>query len=157
MSRFSPASNAAYSGDAVYLYSTRDDPEIAYRPSSVLAPNAKKRKASRSPEAREDSRATGSRRRSRSGSRSTGESEESEENEDLMEILEIMRRRPPDDDTDSEEDSEDSELENEEDMSPAESRMDDKFKTPVIMPRRRFFGHCNIETVKDGALRMFYG
>ena len=31
--------------------------------------------------------------------------------------------------------------------------LDEKFKTPVIMPRRKFTGHCNVETVKDGSRR----
>lgn len=32
----------------------------------------------------------------------------------------------------------------------AESALNDKFKAPLIMPRNRYAGACNVRTVKDG-------
>ena len=49
----------------------------------------------------------------------------------------------------------DTEEEEEEGEGPddADAEMDDddgSFNLPIIYPRARYFGHCNVETVKDG-------
>ena len=50
---------------------------------------------------------------------------------------------------DENEDEEDSEYPT---SSSEEKEIDEKFKAPIIMPRRRFSGHRNMDTIKDGAL-----
>lgn len=158
----STSGNAAYSGDAVYLYSTRDETELPHRLSAVLSPNAKKQKTSHSPDISMEGPSSARRQhddtasqRSRASSHEVTNNEGDEDDEDLLDFLEVIRRGPRDDpdvgdDEDSTNSGEESDIENDEDLSPPEIRLDGKFKTPVIMPRMRFSGHCNIETVKDG-------
>lgn len=31
-------------------------------------------------------------------------------------------------------------------------RVDKKFRTPIVLPRREYRGHCNVDTIKDGDL-----
>ncbi|KAI0723306.1 WD40 repeat-like protein [Earliella scabrosa] len=145
----------SYSSDAIYLYSTRDDPEptsIASRESSILPPN-KRRKH------RQDSPGFGS------GSIATtphNELTEEEADRDAMmeeDIERISAESSPspnrerlddlmnvDDEDDRPEDG-DEEEEYEEDE---ESQGDQRYKeVPTIMPRSRYDGVCNVETVKD--------
>ncbi|KAL5527685.1 hypothetical protein ACEPAG_6486 [Sanghuangporus baumii] len=139
----------AYSADAVYLYSIRDDPqEEQTRPSSVLKPNSTDKNTDCSftrtntdtnikpedvPIPDSDSFSTSSIARSLSHLTS--------ETEDDNLTLE--------DEEDDEEDDEDDEDGEDEDGDVASLELDEKFKTPVLMPRRKFVGHCNVETVKD--------
>lgn len=145
---------AAYSSDAIYLYSTRDDPEptsIASRESSILPPN-KRRKH------RQDSPGSGS-----IATTPHNELTEEEADRDAMmeeDIERISAESSPspsrerlddlmnvDDEDDRPEDG-DEEEEYEEDE---ESQGDQRYKeVPIIMPRSRYDGVCNVETVKDG-------
>jgi WD repeat-containing protein 42A len=54
-----------------------------------------------------------------------------------------------DTDSDTEDDEED---EDEDDRLFAPEDADSHQAVPVVYPRTRFTGHCNIETVKDGAI-----
>ncbi|KAI0660981.1 WD40 repeat-like protein [Cubamyces menziesii] len=137
----------SYSSDSVYLYSTKDDPQptsMASTESALLRPNSRRR--SRRPQ-------------------SVGGSDTGMADEDVMMDEDIDRiraestpspprtRRPvvedaphegdPDTREDVEEDEEDESEEHEEDSQ------DQYSKLPTIMPRLRYRGACNVETVKD--------
>lgn len=147
-----------------------DDAAAPYRSPAVLPPNAKKRKTTHSPTNSMESPSFTRRQHddtesqiSRSSSHELSDDEECEDTEEFLNFIEIMRRGQQDDDPEAVEDEDstdnsgDSDIENDEDLSPPEMSLDGKFKTPVIMPRMRFSGHCNIETVKDGTLYAIYG
>ena len=120
----------AYSGDAVYLYSTRDEPQEPPSTrdiSPILAPNTKKRKATLSDYA----------------DGGTGESS--------SDVDVDMTYNPFD--LPSLEDISDDEDDESEDMSESAfhpHELPERFKAPQVFPRSRFAGACNVETIKDG-------
>lgn len=68
-------------------------------------------------------------------------------------ISEIDDQSQEDDaDSDTEDDEEDEEDEDEGDRLFTPEDADSHQAVPVVYPRTRFTGHCNIETVKDGAI-----
>lgn len=149
-------SSIAYSSDAIYLYSTRDDPEpmsMASRQSSILSPNKRTKLPSPGAANSQQPAAEGSDRDAMmeedierifaEESQSEGEGEELEPllaramEEDALDI------RPEDEEDDEEEEYEDDVYEG----GQGDVRYDN---VPTIMPRSQFKGVCNVETVKDG-------
>lgn len=129
----------AYSSDAVYLYNTHDEPqpdrESARTP--ILLPNVKRRKLE-SPseipitECSDDS----------TDFPDVEMMDETETHSNLPPPLERAEGSVFEDDS-----SLDEEFENpyEDDVNPNHHP-----KVPVVLPRLRFAGACNVETVKDG-------
>lgn len=115
----------AYSGDAVYLYSTRDDPqdEDESHGSSILPPNREHR-TDLIPIASDESHID-------------VQLAETEDNE----VSSPLQRATQDHDDLDETDEDDFTL----DAMP----WDDP-GVPILLPRRRFAGAGNVETVKDG-------
>ncbi|KAI0026963.1 WD40-repeat-containing domain protein, partial [Vararia minispora EC-137] len=109
----------AYSSDAVYLYSTRDDAEVVSAASEpgILTPNAKfERKINRaSPPSSRDWVADPGDFLPGGFTADEDEEEEGEGGGDDNDVL----------------------------------MPDGHDNVPVVLPRRRFTGHCNIETIKD--------
>ena len=152
--------SAAYSSDAIYLYSTRDDPEptsMASRESSLLPPNKKRQRLN------EDSDGCDT---------LESDSEEAQEraerdammDEDIERILAedtpsprrrrelrpLLSNNMDEDDPDVRHADEDDEDEDEDDNEEL-SHGDDRYsKVPTLMPRSRFEGVCNVETIKVG-------
>lgn len=134
----------SYHLDGVFLYSTRDEPKIfedKQGPHSILTPNTKQRRlcTTKSP--------------SLHGEPLTGPDMEMIVEDQLESILadnaisEIDDQSQEDDaDSDTEEDEED---EDEGDRLFTPEDADSHQAVPVVYPRTRFTGHCNIETVKD--------
>ncbi|OSD04253.1 WD40 repeat-like protein [Trametes coccinea BRFM310] len=142
----------SYSADAVYLYSTKDDPQptnMASTESSIVPPNRK-----RSPE-----------RHDRHLSESETDMDQDRMDEDALmeEDIERIRAestpspprasRPNVEEVVDEEDPDQRETDDDEEDE-EEVRDDDLVDpryvgVPVIMPRSRFVGACNVETVKD--------
>lgn len=131
----------SYHSDGVFLYSTRDEPEIfegKRDPHSILTPNAKQRRLCKmkSP--------------SSHGEPSIGPDVEMIV-EDRLESL-LADNAMDDTDNQSQEDDEDSDAEEDEDegdrlFTPEDA--DSHQAVPMVYPRMRFTGHCNIETIKD--------
>ncbi|KAH7914318.1 WD40-repeat-containing domain protein [Hygrophoropsis aurantiaca] len=124
----------AYSSDAVYLYSTRDVPEdretASRSPSrSAALPNPKRRKIERSSQLPESDTKILAR-------------------EEPSIMVDGTDEDPDDSMDDSDEGSNDDSSEAEE-AEPMMDRVLIHEKIPIIYPRSRFAGHCNIETVKD--------
>jgi len=122
------AGTVAFNSDAVYLYSTRDEPGSLGK-AAILPPNPKRRKCSRigvgtSPSCR-------SRRHEEVAGSESRNAESATMN--LHDDLDIT--------DDSENETED------EDLTISTDEQDD---VPFIYPRSRFAGHCNVETIKDG-------
>ncbi|TFY70163.1 hypothetical protein EVG20_g2843 [Dentipellis fragilis] len=128
----------SYSSDAVYLYSTHDDPEefTEHRnsPKSLLPANAKGKATSRSP--------------SVNGPVDVDADWTMEEQEALM--------ADEDDQTDSDPQSDastairEADVENEpEEEEEEEDHIALHSDVPIVYPRKRFVGACNAETVKD--------
>ncbi|KAF9259539.1 WD40 repeat-like protein [Marasmius fiardii PR-910] len=125
----------AYSGDAVYLYSALDDPESPKPSLSMLRSNSKRRKISlplvEHFQNDDDSKS------------SDGESIEMEDDDDGEEAS----------DKPASENEEEHESENEEDEDEEGSIWDDDDAfhpwVPLIMPRKRYVGARNTDTVKD--------
>jgi hypothetical protein len=141
--------NAAYSGDAVYLYSTADEPESedasSPSPSPILSSNAKRRKIDgdgivkispdiddgnqvevevvqlppRSTDSADSSSNIDEDMQSNDGDNGEEDSNEDEDYIDFIDIDEI----------------------DEADFQPY---------VPMVMPRRRFVGARNVDTIKDG-------
>ncbi|KAG1783294.1 WD40 repeat-like protein [Suillus placidus] len=131
----------SYHSDGVFLYSTRDEPEIfedKQGPHSILTPNAKRRRLSttKSPS-------------------SHGEPLTDPDVEMIVEdqLESLFADNVMDDiDDQSQEDDEDGDDEDDEDegdrlFTPEDA--DSHRAVPVVYPCARFTGHCNIETVKD--------
>lgn len=115
----------AFNSDAVYLYSTRDEPGPTDKKSSVLPPNV--------------AEAPLETRDSRDGDESQGVVEEDEDG--TMEVDELLGESETNDDMQADEpDGNDS----------GRRATDAHADVSVIYPRKRFSGHCNVETVKDG-------
>ncbi|KAI0638189.1 WD40 repeat-like protein [Trametes polyzona] len=145
----------SYSADAVYLYSTKDDPQPSSMKTtepSVLPPNKAQKRRQPPVEASSDSemaireewserdalmdddieriRAESTPSPAREQQRTEGEASDMDEDPDSREA-----------DSDSDEEKEEEE---------EEPRGDERFeRVPTIMPRARFAGACNVETVKD--------
>ena len=141
---------AAYSADAIYLYSVLDDPQstsVTNTESAILQPNKQSARTKRlhSPETttiqdmlERDTRMEEDIERILADSTSSGSPEE---NTPLLDGAMDEDGDDIDDDT-----ADDEEDEGEE--STGDQRYSD---VPVVMPRARFAGVCNVETVKDGA------
>ena len=125
------ASTSAFSYDAVYLYSTRDEPgnTESLGTSTILPPNPKRRKH------------TGSDTDISPAPSSPFCRREEAEDESRNPESDMDFHRDVDDSDESEDEIED------EDLSISVDEQDD---IPVIYPRSRFAGHCNVETIKDG-------
>lgn len=134
----------SYHLDGVFLYSTRDEPRILEDKQgshSILTPNTKQRRlcTTKSP--------------SSHGEPLTGPDMEMIVEDQLESILadngmnEIDYQSQEDDaDSDTEDDEED---EDEVDRLFTPEDADSHQAVPVVYPRMRFTGHCNIETIKD--------
>ncbi|KAG7096934.1 hypothetical protein E1B28_004333 [Marasmius oreades] len=119
----------SYSGDAIYLYSTLDDPEPPRPSTSMLKAKSKRRKISPF---------------------SAGQDEDSSRGSDVESELEM-------DDDGSKAGSDSPSLETEEDHEVEDDEDDDEEDdnafnpwVPVIMPQKRYAGTRNTDTVKDG-------
>lgn len=131
---------AAYSSDAVYLYSTLDSPQDQARsPPAVLPPNRRSRTPSSADTSEDRSPMTGT-----------------SVTNDMMEA-DIDRYLDEEDRQGAIEGGEDDE--NTTDNEDADDEGDDendsttqKFhpNVPLVYPRGRYIGACNVETVKDG-------
>lgn len=134
----------SYHLDGVFLYSTRDEPGISEDkrgPRSILTPNAKQRRlyTTKSPS-------------------SHGEPLICPDVEMIVEdqlestladnVMNESDDQSQEDDTDSDTED-DEEDEDEDDRLFAPEDADSHQAVPVVYPRTRFTGHCNIETVKD--------
>ncbi|KAH9899867.1 WD40 repeat-like protein [Cubamyces lactineus] len=140
----------SYSSDSVYLYSTKDDPQptsMASAASALLRPNS--RQGSRRPQTTSDS--------------DTGVVDEDDMmDQDIDRIRAESTPSPPrtrqpviedtiyDGDPDTREDVEEDEEDEGDEGSAHEGESEDPYsKLPTIMPRSRYRGACNVETVKD--------
>ncbi|KAG1754079.1 WD40 repeat-like protein [Suillus paluster] len=137
----------SYNSDGVFLYSTRDEPEILQdkRPHSILTPNPKRRRlgTTKSPSSRSEPL--------------TGPDVDMIVEDRLESFLADDAYAMDDADDESQDDEEDDEEDDDEDEEDAAE--DDRMFTPedadahqavpVVYPRMRFTGHCNVETVKD--------
>jgi len=129
----------SYSSDAVYLYSMYDEAHENFETkSAILPPNTRKRKASQSLD--DDSEPTSSSEEGSSSSSSSSTQGGTSINEDLDNFLRHLGASSREF-TENEETSEDEET--------ADLQMARKFQVPVVLPRRRFAGACNVETIKD--------
>lgn len=119
----------------MYLYSTRDEPG-ARKQSCILPPNSdKKRDVAKLP-----SKAT-SRSSSVTG-KNIEEREILEEDEETeMEVDDLFSDSDDDNDMTADEPDGDDD---------GRGAVDAHSEVPVVYPRMRFSGHCNVETVKDG-------
>ena len=111
----SELTTSAYSSDAVYLYSVRDDPQERVRTTGVVPPNR--------------------RSKSRLDLSNAGDSPVSIASALLEGSMDNEEEEAMDEDEDEDEDTE----------------VDIRFRTPIVLPRRKYVGACNTETVKDGA------
>ncbi|KAG1892413.1 WD40 repeat-like protein [Suillus subluteus] len=140
----------SYHSDGVFLYSTRDEPEIfedMRGPHSILTPNAKQRQlcTRKSP--------------SSHGEPLTGpdvemiveDRLESMLADNLMDDIDDPSQEDDEDGDDEyhEDDDDDDDDEDESDRLFAPQDTDSHQAVPVVYPRTRFTGHCNIETIKD--------
>jgi hypothetical protein len=127
---FMPMVRLAYSADAIYLYNTQDEPlSLTKRRSATLSPNSRPK-----------------RRRTGSGSSTEqvtiGMEDEDEEagKQNIFPGVDSMEDEMA---IDEEGSGNSSEAESDSDTGSVST-------LPVIMPRRRYAGVCNVETVKDG-------
>ena len=136
----------AYSGDAVYLYSTADDPGSEHAsssqtsPSPLRSPNPKRRNLEKSV----DMTAT------------------SLHEQNGMEVDELGVLDPVNLNADQDRDSEDSRDDDSDyegylELVDSSEADEESFlpHVPVVFPRRRFAGARNIATIKDGGLSLF--
>ncbi|KAG2348948.1 WD40 repeat-like protein [Suillus weaverae] len=130
----------SYHSDGVFLYSTRDEPEIfedKRGPHSILTPNAKQRRLSttKSP--------------SSHGEPLTGPDVEMIVEDQLESLLADNVMDDIDDQSQDDEDGDDEDDEDGGDRLFTPEDADSHQAVPVVYPCARFTGHCNIETVKD--------
>ncbi|THH06795.1 hypothetical protein EW145_g3845 [Phellinidium pouzarii] len=124
--------------DAVYLYSARDDPqEFVTRLATVLPPNPKRRKLSLSESISSSEESTDSGEEGNS-TRTSALDSSSESSSRSQLHLHIPDREYEGEDEDSSDTN-----------AVSQPVLDEKFKKSTILPRRRFSGHCNVDTVKD--------
>ncbi len=150
-------STIAYSSDAIYLYSTRDNPEptsMGSRESSLIPPNNKRQKLSEDVDDGNDTLASDTEMSQDRAERDALMeediermlSEESPSSRPRRELRPLLSDDMDEDDPDVREEDEEDEDEDEDN-----SHGDERYaKVPTIMPRSRFEGICNVETVKDG-------
>lgn len=129
---------AAYSSDAVYLYSTLDDvtENVALPQSSIVRRN---RRRTRKPEA--TSNAAGS------------AIPDTLMEQDIDRYLELETEREVGQGSESEESTPEELGETETEVDEDEDNYENPRYypgVPIVYPRRRFPGACNVETVKDG-------
>ncbi|TFK89831.1 WD40 repeat-like protein [Polyporus arcularius HHB13444] len=148
----------SYSSDAIYLYSTRDNPEptsMGSRESSLIPPNNKRQKLSEDVDDGNDTLASDTEMSQDRAERDALMeediermlSEESPSSRPRRELRPLLSDDMDEDDPDvREEDEEDEDEDEDEDNSHGDERY---AKVPTIMPRSRFEGICNVETVKD--------
>ncbi|KAI0352957.1 WD40 repeat-like protein [Trametes cingulata] len=142
----------SYSSDSVYLYSTKDDPQpssMATEESSILPPTKRRSSGEPSRERRNDINTELDQERLE---------RDAQMDEDIERIRAESTPSPPGlrphtlEDADEAENPDTREDDEEEDYddSEGEPRGDERYaKVPTIMPRSRFSGACNVETVKD--------
>ena len=122
--------STAYSGDGVYLYSTLDSPtEVAKRTSVVLSTSVDKEDEDFNRTDSEDEEPM----EIDTGNEDSDDAAESDSSSAISEIIQsrLLQARA--------------------DIRVAYDKDDAKApKTPVILPRKRFSGHCNTDTIKDG-------
>ncbi|KAI0375640.1 WD40 repeat-like protein [Pilatotrama ljubarskyi] len=150
----------SYSSDSVYLYSTKDDPQpssMATEESSIL-PSYKRKSGRRPPtERHDDNDAEMDRARSERDAlmdedieRIRAESTPSPQGLLRPTVEEDSNTEGHDSREDDHEELEEEEEDEEEEEEDSEPRGDERYaKVPTIMPRSRFSGACNVETVKD--------
>lgn len=144
---------SAYSADGIYLYSTKDDPgttNMGMGESSVVPPNKEQSPAP-------------SRGRSHSPKPESAQDQFdcNISMEDQLDCILSEAMSSPSvgeeaqlhgNETMDEEDSEAALDVEDEDERPIENHGDERYSsTPTILPRARFGGICNVETIKDGA------
>lgn len=126
----------AYSSDAVYLYSTKDEPTSTNserEPTTTLVSNSQESaKEVQSPSCSSSGRIDGDNNPTTS---LDGEI-------DVQELMEI---------TNESEDEEDEEEGREEENLDDAIGLGTKFRTPIVLPRARFVGARNERTIKDGS------
>ncbi|KAL1946798.1 hypothetical protein VTO73DRAFT_14902 [Trametes versicolor] len=131
----------SYSSDAVYLYSTKDDPQptsIATGDTALLPPNKTSHKYEEP---------VGDSSEIESTSHHGWSDRDALMDEDIERIQ--TEETTDSDDPDSRNYSDDSDAE-EDDEATSEATGDECYSgMPTIMPRLRFAGACNVETVKD--------
>jgi len=136
----------SYSSDAVYLYSTRDEPQTSdtsKERSSVLAPNR------RSPPQNPSLLPSGTNSETNPPTMSAADLQMEEDIERLLSEDTLMADAAeshltgPDDECDDGDDD----AEEAEEAEALEAPL--SVKAPIIYPRLRFAGACNVETVKD--------
>ncbi|OAX43460.1 WD40 repeat-like protein [Rhizopogon vinicolor AM-OR11-026] len=129
----------SYNSDGVYLFSTRDEPENSQDQQgsrSMLAPNPKRRRTTKSPTSRDEPL-----------------SDPDVEMTDQLDTLltdSVHAMEEIDDESQGDEEDEETDEDADDDsrvFNPADA--DSHQAVPVIYPRMRFSGHCNVETVKD--------
>ncbi|KAG8218871.1 WD40 repeat-like protein [Butyriboletus roseoflavus] len=130
-----------FNSDAVYIYSTRDEPgeSSTDRNSSILPPNSE-----RGGESLAESPSKTHNDDGRDGEEAQGILENLQEDEETeMEAEDLFDDSEDNDDVlaDGPESDDDQRVLSTADMHP---------DAPVVYPRMRFYGHCNVETVKDG-------
>lgn len=130
---------SAYSGDAVYLYSTNDEAQESIGSSSVLPSNGKSM--------RDKSSAENVQSHSSLEDQSDDDYASMSDSGSFPELIDLEMAEDGSDEDDTDDSSVD-------DMPVASRPIDLKFKTPAILPRRAFRGHCNVETVKDGKIEL---
>ncbi|KIK98048.1 hypothetical protein PAXRUDRAFT_732196 [Paxillus rubicundulus Ve08.2h10] len=130
----------SFSSDAVCLYSTRDEPGTSsmIRKSSILPPNTKRRKKDFS----------------ESPSNTRDDEDQSSFDPRIRDIPEVLWEHEGmgmdvDDEPVCNDDEEDVDDDDDDDDERSISATDVNTHAPVIYPRMRFSGHCNVETVKD--------
>lgn len=127
----------SYNSDAVYLYSMYDEAHDDFETKSAVLPsNSRKRKASSSLD--DMSEQTSSSEEALSSSTEEGGSSIGDDLDNLLRHLGASTRAMNENE---EETSEDEDL--------ADIHLSRKFQAPVVLPRRRFAGACNVETIKD--------
>jgi WD40 repeat protein len=128
----------AFSSDAVYLYSTHDEPETDRVMRTPILSSNKRTKASKIPtpvaeaEPTPDILSMDVEMADDAVERSLWTAAEQLLGDDASELSD-----PEDEDEDSESGGEGPDLDIHSDV-------------PIVLPRSRFLGHCNVETVKDG-------
>jgi hypothetical protein len=130
----------AYNSDGVYLFSTRDEPESPQGSRSILTPNPKRRRigTTKSPPSRDEPSIYSDMEMTYQLDTLLADSD------DAMDEIDEESQVDEDDEETEEDEDEDNRM-----FNPAEA--DAHQTVPVIYPRMQFTGHCNVETVKDGA------
>ncbi|VDB85382.1 unnamed protein product [Peniophora sp. CBMAI 1063] len=143
----------SYSSDAIYLYSTLDSPEdstVRTSGSAIVLPNVADERAAKRRRIQGDSSEPD--RLSLPGVEMVYEDEDgdAEGASEDMDLEMIAGHAEEDPEEDISMDSEESEEEDGEDEGEGSRLIDSCFgDIGIVLPRRRYSGHCNVETVKD--------